>query len=215
MNSKKNYAKNILNFFSKMNNSLVIFKLSIICLIIVSLFMMRIFNSYGKGSFGISENEMMNVKSNNDITNAKNMNDLSLICNKDCAKDCVADNQNNKINIIKCLDSCACNSDTNTITNDNNLSTTPEIETTTQKYSPVLTRFNVLLIIILFAVFNLYIILTIVKMYNIDLMKITRTVLDEVKRYVSRRKNDYYMIDSNDEDRDDNCDYEYKKITDI
>jgi hypothetical protein len=83
------------------------FRFTILFLILSSLCLMRSYPEYGsKGEYNLSEHGAESVR-----YLEKGSIEKKVICNKNCERDCRANDKLNKISeILNCLDSCACNS---------------------------------------------------------------------------------------------------------
>ena len=90
------------------------FKFILLISIISSVMIMRKYNNYGsKGEYILSEHgaEAQTYFNDKNIENNKNIIPITSPCNKNCAKDCMVNAKTNKLDIIQCLDSCACNNE--------------------------------------------------------------------------------------------------------
>ena len=186
------------------------FKFSILSAILASLIFMR-FTNYGiKGEltqFIISEPgaELLHAYNSKNYDNQVYKNSQSNIpfqrtslCDEECTKRCVPDEKTGKIDIIKCLDECACN---NNISNNN----TPVTPTHSSFFSIFL--FFVSLIAISAILYFYYI-------ENSDGVLGENSILNYLlyklnfRAKKSQNKQNLDIFDPED-------DYEYKKLTDI
>lgn len=160
------------------------FKLITIVAILSSFFFMSRYDT--KGDFSVNDYsyfnkpEMMSVERQiyQIITPQKSILSFLLIlgiCNKNCARECEK-NTKGQINIVKCLDACACN--------DLDIIPANTIGDSTMFF----TYYNVFLFLLISA--NIIIVFYIFKFHNTKISTMSDSILDKVS-YIFTKHDDY------------------------
>lgn len=131
----------------------------------------------------------------------------SLFCNKNCAKDCKI-NSSNKIDIIKCFDSCACNSSTETIDKTNKRNSHPSSNVFENPSSTSFFSFSN------FFYFTLILLNAILIAYIYDknsekIGKVYREMKKKIGQFFNKDNKEFIYYE------EEEVDNEYRKLTDI